>query len=100
MERRAKCDKNNRYPSLLTSIMLCSGLFAGCPITAAAPVTEEDVAKAQADAQNTRSTKHASRRVRNVKNALKQAGADSKNAYGRAGDRQLRCRHGECGWRP
>jgi hypothetical protein len=64
-------------PVLLTGIMLCSGLFAGCH-HAAAPVTEEDVAKAQADAQKEVDDARIEAR-KDVKNALKQDGADSKN---------------------
>src|ERR1700728_30124 len=64
-------------PVLLTGIMFCSGLFAGCH-HAAAPVTEEDVAKAQADAQKEVDDARIEAR-KDVKNALKQDGADSKN---------------------
>ena len=64
-------------PILLTSIMLCSGLFAGCH-HAAAPVTEEDVAKAQADAQKEVDQARLEAR-KDVKNAMKQDGAGSKN---------------------
>ena len=65
-------------PVLLTSIMLCSGLFAGCH-HAAPPVTEEDVAKAQADAQKEVDQARLEAR-KDVKNAMKLAGADSRNA--------------------
>jgi energy-coupling factor transporter ATP-binding protein EcfA2 len=45
---------------------------------AVAPVTEEDVAKAQADAQKEADQARLEAR-KDVKNALKQAGADSKS---------------------
>lgn len=64
-------------PILLTSIILCSGLFAGCH-RAATPVTEQDVAKAQADAQKEVDDARIEAR-KDLKNALKQDGADSKN---------------------
>lgn len=64
-------------PILLTGIILCSGLLAGCH-RAAAPVTEQDVAKAQADAQKEVDEARIEAR-KDVKNALKQDGAGSKN---------------------
>lgn len=63
---------------LLTALMLCSGLSAGCH-HAPPPVTAEDVSKVQADAQKEVDQARLEAR-KDVKNALKQAGADSKNA--------------------
>ena len=75
--KESEVRQKQSIPILLTGIMLCSGLFAGCH-HAAAPVTEEDVAKAQADAQKEIDQARLEAR-KDVKNALKQAGADSKN---------------------
>jgi hypothetical protein len=80
-ERRGKESEvrpEQSIPVLLTSIILCSGLFAGCH-HAAAPVTEEDVAKVQADAQKEVDQARLEAR-KDLKNALKQDGADSRNA--------------------
>jgi len=65
-------------PVLIVGLVLASGLFAGCH-HAAAPITQEDVAKAQADAQKEVDEARLEAR-KDVKNAAKQAGADSKNA--------------------
>ena len=62
---------------LLPGLFLCAGLIAGCH-KAAVPVTEADVAKAQADAQKEIEQAHQEAR-KDVKNAVKQAGAESKN---------------------
>ena len=70
--------KQQSIPALLTGLVLCTGLFAGCH-HAAAPATEEDVEKAQADAQKEIDQARQEAR-KDVKNATKQAGADSKNA--------------------
>jgi replication-associated recombination protein RarA len=63
--------------ALLTSLMLSLGALTGCH-HAAAPVTENDVAKAQADAQKEIDQAHLEAR-KDIKNAVKQAGSDSKN---------------------
>jgi hypothetical protein len=65
-------------PVLLMSLVLCAGLIAGCH-HAAAPVTQADVAQAEADAQKEVDQARLEAR-KDVKNAMKQAGADSKNA--------------------
>jgi hypothetical protein len=75
--KESEVRQEQSIPVLLSSIMLCSGLLAGCH-HAAAPVTEEDVAKAQADAQKEIDEARLEAR-KDVKNAMKQAGADSKN---------------------
>jgi hypothetical protein len=75
--KESELRQEESIPVLLTGIMLCSGLFAGCH-HAAAPVTEEDVAKAQADAQKEIDQARLEAR-KDVKNAVKLAGADSKN---------------------
>src|ERR1700678_4650787 len=75
--KESEVRQEQSIPVLLTSIVLCSGLFAGCH-HAAAPVTEEDVAKAQADAQKEVDDARIEAR-KDVKNALKQDGADQKN---------------------
>ena len=63
---------------ILSGLLLCSGLLTGCHQTAA-PTTEEQVAKAQADAQ--REIEQARSEARkDVKNAMKQAGPGSRNA--------------------
>ena len=63
---------------LLAGTVLCSVLLGGCH-RAATPVTEEDVAKVQADAQKEVDQARIEAR-KDVKNALKQDGADSRNA--------------------
>jgi hypothetical protein len=75
--KESEVRQEQSIPVLLAGILLCSGLFAGCH-HAAAPVTEEDVAKAQADAQKEIGEARIEAR-KDVKNALKQDGADSKN---------------------
>jgi hypothetical protein len=75
--KESEVRQEQSIPILLASILLCSGLFAGCH-HAAAPVTEADVAKAQADAQKEVDDARIEAR-KDVKNALKQDGADSKN---------------------
>ncbi len=65
-------------PQFIFGLVLCTSLFAGCH-HAAAPVTEDDVAKVQADAQKEVDDARLEAR-KDVKNATKQAGADSKNA--------------------
>jgi replication-associated recombination protein RarA len=62
---------------LLAGLSLCCGLFAGCH-HAAPPVTEDDVAKVQTDAQKEVDQAHQEAR-KDLKNAMKQAGAESKN---------------------
>jgi hypothetical protein len=70
--------KEQSMPVLLTGLILCSGFSTGCH-RAPAPVTEQDVAKVQADAQSEVDQARLEAR-KDVKNATKQAGADSKNA--------------------
>jgi hypothetical protein len=64
---------------LLTGLMLSAGLLAGCHHAKTTVVTEEDVSKAQADAQKEVEQARLEAR-KDLKNAVKQAGADSKNA--------------------
>jgi hypothetical protein len=76
-------EKGNRMrqvqlKSILVAGLVSLGLIAGCH-HAAPPVTQEDVAKVQADAQKEIEEARLEAR-KDVKNATKQAGAESKNA--------------------
>jgi hypothetical protein len=64
---------------LVTGVLLGTGLLAGCHHAKTVVVTQEDVAKAQADAQKEVDQARAEAR-KDLKNATKQAGADSRNA--------------------
>jgi hypothetical protein len=65
-------------PILLTALIICSGLVAGCHHAARPAATEEDVAKAQTESQKEVDDARLEAR-KDVKNAVKLAGADSKN---------------------